>query len=197
MNVYPVGQDAERTERSVTAARPALGDDVGHMRRLSRTAGPRDQHTTVRPDRQVARPARLVRSGLVELATGALSGWIFTLARTQPELAKSRLGIQNPARIRQWHLDLAALGTATIACGLAVPEPPRLAATALGVGAWTNAMAFLPLAFKPDLDEHPAYLAFAAASFVATTLGFTGMALAATRRSPRAMGAASASPTTV
>jgi hypothetical protein len=123
----------------------------------------------------------LVASGMVELAAGATSGWLYTLVRTQPEVA-ARLGIKNGARIRQWHLDLAMLGTATVAGGLAVPDPPRVPATALGIGAWTNAMAFLPLAFRPGLDEHPAYRAFAAGSFVLTTVGFVGMAAEAVRR---------------
>lgn len=118
---------------------------------------------------------------MVELAAGATSGWIYTLARTRPDLA-ARLGIESPARIRQWHLDLAMLGTATVASGLAVPDPPRVAATALGIGAWTNAMAFLPLAFRPDLDQHPAYRAFAGTSFVLTTVGFVGMAADAVHR---------------
>jgi hypothetical protein len=118
---------------------------------------------------------------MVELAAGALSGWVYTIVRTQPDLA-ARLGIKSGARIRQWHLDLAMLGTATVAGGLAVPEPPRVAATALGIGAWTNAMAFLPLAFRPDLDQHPAFRAYAGASFVFTTVGFVGMAADAVRR---------------
>jgi hypothetical protein len=122
-----------------------------------------------------------VASGMVELAAGALSGWVYTAVRTQPELA-ARLGIKSGARIRQWHLDLAMLGTATVASGLAVPDPPRLPATALGIGAWTNAMAFLPLAFRPDLDQHPAFRAYAGASFVFTTVGFVGMAAEALRR---------------
>lgn len=129
-------------------------------------------------------PSRIVASGLAELAAGALIGWAYTLARTQPELTK-RLGIESAARVRQWHLDLAMLGTATIACGLAVPDPPPLAATALGVGAWTNAMLFLPLAFRQDIDAHPAYRAGAICSFVATSVGFTGMALAGARRRRR------------
>ena len=133
-------------------------------------------------------PSRLVASGLAELAAGALSGWVYTLARTQPEQAR-KLGIKSAPRIRQWHLDLAMLGTATIACGMAVPDPPRLASTALGVGAWTNAMAFLPLAFAPGLDEHPAFKACAVASFTATTVGFTGMAATARRRRRVARGA--------
>lgn len=126
-------------------------------------------------------PSPVVVSGLTELAAGALSGWVYTLARMDPERARS-LGIQNPARIRQWHLDLAMLGTATIACGLAVDDPPRLPAAALRIGSWTNAMAFLPLAFRPDLDKHPAYIGAAVTSFVATSVGFTGMAWTAARR---------------
>jgi len=126
-----------------------------------------------------------VSSGLTELAAGALSGWVYTVARTQPELA-GRLGIKSAARVRQWHLDLAMLGTATVACGLALPDAPRIPAAALGVGAWTNAMAFLPLAFKPELDEHPVYMACAVSSFILTTVGFTGMAAGAARRRRRA-----------
>lgn len=127
------------------------------------------------------RTSTLVASGMTELAAGALSGWVYTLVRQKPELAK-QLGIRNGARIRQWHLDLAMLGSATVAAGVAVPDPPRVASTALAVGAWTNAMAFLPLAFKPDVDEHPAFVAASAASFVLTTVGFCGMAREAVRR---------------
>lgn len=46
-------------------------------------------------------------------------------------------------------------------------------------------MLFLPLAFRPDVDGHPAYRASAICSFVATSVGFTGMALAGARRRRR------------
>lgn len=121
------------------------------------------------------RPSLLLTSGVAELAAGALSGWVYTLARTQPDRARA-LGIVNTARVRQWHLDLAMLGTATVALAVAVPDAPRPIAAALGLGAWGNAMFFLPLAFKPDLDRRPAFLAGVATSFVATTIGFGGMA---------------------
>ncbi|HEX8103991.1 MAG TPA: hypothetical protein VF533_15340 [Solirubrobacteraceae bacterium] len=129
-------------------------------------------------------PSLLLTSGLAELAAGALSGWVYTLVRTQPDQAR-RLGIVSGPRIRQWHLDLAMLGTATVACAHAVPDAPRPVAAALGVGAWTNAMAFLPLAFKPDLDQRLAFKAAAAASFTATSVGFTGMAATAITRRRR------------
>lgn len=127
------------------------------------------------------RPSLLLTSGVAELAAGALSGWVYTFARTKPELARE-VGIVNTARVRQWHLDLAMLGTATVALALAVPDAPRPVATALAAGAWGNAMFFLPLAFQPDLDKNRAYLAGVATSFAATSVGFTGMAVTALAR---------------
>jgi len=124
---------------------------------------------------QPSRPSLLLTSGVAELAAGALTGWVYTFAKTQPERARE-LGIVSTARVRQWHLDLAMLGTATVALAVAVPNAPRPVAAALGVGAWSNAMFFLPLAFKPDLDKHPAFLAGVVTSFVATSIGFSGMA---------------------
>lgn len=132
------------------------------------------------------RPSLLLASGLTELAAGALTGWVYTFARTQPEQARAA-GIKSTARIRQWHLDLAMLGTATVACATAVPDAPRPVSAALGVGAWTNAMLFLPMAFKPGVEETTAFRTAAAASFVATSAGFTGMAATAwARRRSRA-----------
>lgn len=126
----------------------------------------------------------LVRSGLTELAASALSGWVFTLCRTQPQLAR-KMGIKSVPRIRQWHLDMAALGTASVACGLAVPNASPRIARALQVGAWSNAMAFLPLAFFPDLDKDRRYIALAVLSFVTTTVGFCGRAVSAWRQVDR------------
>ena len=126
-------------------------------------------------------PSGLVTSGVVELAAGALTGWLHALAAYDNPRAR-RLGVQNAARVRQGHLDLAMLGTATIALGLAVPAAPRWAQRALGVGAWTNAVLFFPLAFHPDLMRQPAYRGLGLASFMSTSVGFGGMAVTALRR---------------
>jgi hypothetical protein len=140
----------------------------------------------MKPTTPPASPSLLLTSGLTELAAGALSGWVYTFARTQPDRAR-QLGIANTARIRQWHLDLAMLGTATVACATAIPDAPRPVCAALGAGAWTNAMLFLPLAVKPDLDQGTPFKAAAVASFVATSVGFTGMAATAIRRRRRSL----------
>lgn len=126
-------------------------------------------------------PSPLIVSGLAELALGALSGWAQTAAVQRPDLLR-KMGITSPSRIRQWHLDLGMLGAYTVVCGLAVPDAPRPVAVALGVGAWTNAMSFLPLAFREELIDRPVYQVPVAGSFVATSVGFAGMAWTAWRR---------------
>lgn len=127
-----------------------------------------------------AAPSPLVRSGLTELATSAALGWVYALCTTQPATAK-RIGIRAIPRVRQLHLDLAMLGTASVACGLAVPDAPRSVSRSLRTGVWTNALAFGPLAVRPEWKDHPAYQAAALCSFVATTYGFIGTAVAARR----------------
>jgi hypothetical protein len=129
-----------------------------------------------------AAPSALVVSGLAEVALGALAGWPYTLVRQDPEAARRYFGIKSAARVRQWHLDLAMLGGLTVAIGTAVPDAPKWASVPLGVGAWTNAMSFLPLVFAPEVDKSPVYKAVAGASFITTSIGFVGMAVTAARR---------------
>ena len=126
-------------------------------------------------------PSGLVTSGVIELAAGALSGWLYAAVRYDGDGAR-KLRIKSPARIRQWHLDLIALGTGTIALGLAVPDAPKGVRRALAAGSWSNAMMFLPLAYRPELLQNPAYRGLGLASFVSTSVGFTGMAVSAVRR---------------
>ncbi|WP_204164450.1 hypothetical protein [Nocardioides daejeonensis] len=126
-------------------------------------------------------PSALVASGLTELAVSALSGWLYSLVIADKERARA-LGIVSGPRVRQWHLDLAALGTATVAMGAAVPDAPRPLQTVLAAGAWSNAMMFLPLAFRPEWADDPRYRAVAVGSFVTTSVGFVGYATMALSR---------------
>src|SRR4051812_36856783 len=108
----------------------------------------------------------LVLSGLTELAVGALTGWPYALAISDPAAARS-VGIRSTARMRQWHLDLIALGGLTVLAGTALPDLPRTVAVPLGIGAWTNAMAFGVLVARPELHDHPVYRTGVVGSFVA------------------------------
>lgn len=133
----------------------------------------------------------MVVAGLAEIALGAATGWPFALAIAHPDCAR-RLGLRSVARLRQWHLDLVALGGLTVLAATAVPDVPRRIGLPLVLGAWTNANAFGVLAFRPDAQGHPAYRAAVAGSFGLTTWGFTALAAhawtappAATRRRER------------
>lgn len=123
----------------------------------------------------------LVVSGLAELALGALTGWPYAIAIANPQRAKA-LGIRSTARMRQWHLDLIALGGLTVLAGTAMPDMPARVKWPLGVGAWTNAMSFGVLVAAPEAKDHPAYRAGVIGSFIATSTGFVGMAGEGVRR---------------
>lgn len=117
----------------------------------------------------------LVLSGLAELALGALTGWPYSLAIADPKRARA-LGIRSTARMRQWHLDLIALGGLTVLAGTAMPGMPARVKWPLGIGAWTNAMSFGVLVVAPDCKDHPLYRAGVIGSFITTSSGFLGMA---------------------
>jgi hypothetical protein len=123
----------------------------------------------------------LIASGLIEVALGALSGWPYALAIDDPEAAR-RLGVRSVGRMRQWHLDLIALGGLSVLVGSAVPDLPRRVAWPLALGAWTNANAFGVLALRPELKEHRVYRSTVLASFATVSWGFCGLAAVALKR---------------
>jgi hypothetical protein len=123
----------------------------------------------------------LMLSGFTELATGALTGWVFAATIADPEKAK-KLGVRSPARARQWHLDLIALGGLSILVSTALPRLPRHVEAPLIVGCWANAMAFGVLMVHPEIDERPAWRAAIGSAFVTTSTGFVGAARVAWRR---------------
>lgn len=126
-------------------------------------------------------PSALVVSGLIELAVGVLSGWVYAATMEQPATMR-RLGVRAPNRIRQWHLELMMAGAFNVVCGLAVPDAGRGTAMALAIGSWTNPNAFLPLAFNPRLDKsRPAYAVPVIGGLVATSIGYVGIAVTAAR----------------
>ena len=126
----------------------------------------------------------LILSGLTELAVGALTGWPYALA-VKDEAKVRVLGIRSVARLRQWHLDLIALGSLSVLIGAAVQDLPRHIAWPLGVSAWTNANAFGVLTVRPDFKEHPLYQASVSGSFAAMSWSCVALAVHAFRRDQR------------
>ena len=122
---------------------------------------------------------KLVSSGVTQVAIGAASGWGLAALVAMPEL-REKLGVQDVVRLRQAHLDVLIMGGLLTAAG-SVPGVPDWARRAAGVGAWTNPLLFVPLAFDPKAPAKKAYGLASAASFTVTCAGWFGIARAARR----------------
>ena len=118
----------------------------------------------------------VVQAGAVELALGALSGWVVTASVDRPELLR-RAGVRAMPRIRQAHLDYIIMGVILIAVGLAAPALPRVWQVLLVAGAWVNPTLFVPLAFNPETQKAPPYRAVTVASFLSMSAGTTAAAV--------------------
>ena len=123
-------------------------------------------------------PSVLVQAGFVELALGALSGWLVAASIDRPHWLQAA-GVRQARRLRQAHLDWIIMGVLLIAVGTALPDLPAWVAWPLGVGAWTNATLFLPLAWRPGWIDHPAYKTASVLSFLAVCVGTVGAAYVA------------------
>lgn len=122
----------------------------------------------------------LAKVGFVELAVGALAGWIVVISRERPA-ALERVGVRVPRRLLQAHLDLIVMGLILIAAGLALPDLSAAIAIPLAFGTWVNPLLFVPLAFRPEIDRRLAYRALSALSFVCVSGGLVGVAVEALR----------------
>jgi len=94
----------------------------------------------------------LIKLGICELATGALSGWAMVAMVEKPEALK-RLGVRQLGRIRQTHLDLLMQGTILAAVGAAVSSVPTWIGILLVVGAYVAPLTLGVLAFSPELQK--------------------------------------------
>lgn len=127
----------------------------------------------------------LVKAGVTQVAIGAVSGWPLALLVSQPAITR-QLGIVEPVRLRQAHVDVLMMGGLITAAGL-VDDVPRWAKICARVGAWTNPLLFVPMAFKPNVTRTIAYQVGSVASFTVTTAGWIGIARAARKQYARAL----------
>jgi hypothetical protein len=117
-------------------------------------------------------------SGVTQVAIGATSGWGLAALVSQPAV-RDRLGV-DVARLRQAHLDVIIMG-GLVTAAATVPGIPTWARRATVVGAWTNPLLFVPLAFRRDVAATKSYQLASVASFTVTCAGWFGIARAARR----------------
>lgn len=118
----------------------------------------------------------LVNIGLLELALGALLGWLITLRLESPQTLR-RLGITQPRRLLQMHIDYVLMGLILVAVGLAVPDLPTWIAVPLVFGTIMNPLGFLPLAFDEQQRTRASYRVIITLSFIGTSGGLTAAAV--------------------
>lgn len=94
----------------------------------------------------------LVKLGICELAVGVLSGWAM-VAMVESTEGLKRVGVLQPHRIRQTHLDLLMQGTILIAVGAAVASVPTWIGILLVLGAYVAPLTLGVLAFRPELQK--------------------------------------------
>ncbi|MEX0620518.1 MAG: hypothetical protein WD181_02965 [Solirubrobacterales bacterium] len=118
----------------------------------------------------------LLQTGLIEIAIGAMLGWLMVVREQKPEWLK-RIGIVRTHRILQIHLDFVLMGLILIAVGLVVPDPPAPLQAMLIFGTIVNPLLFAPLAFAPDFDRNFLYRSISVFSFLMISGGLVWAAV--------------------
>ncbi|WP_291082753.1 hypothetical protein [Dietzia sp. UBA5065] len=120
--------------------------------------------------------AFLVKFGLVLLAVGAWTGWLVAAQLALPGLV-DRMGVREPRRLLQLHLDYVIMGVLVIAVGAVQPGLPAWIQILIAIGTALNPLLFLPMAFSPGVSATPWFRTVSVASFVSVTAGLTGAAV--------------------
>ncbi|WP_026909485.1 hypothetical protein [Patulibacter minatonensis] len=119
----------------------------------------------------------VVQAGLIELAVGALSGWVVMLKVAYPEVLR-RAGITSPGRLLQAHIDLIVMGVILIAVGAVLPDLATWNRVVLIAGAVVNPLLFLPMAWRESASGTLGYRVVTVLSFSAMSAGTVGAAVA-------------------
>ncbi len=118
----------------------------------------------------------LVQAGLIELAIAALLGWAMVIRTEKPDWLK-QIGVVQPHRVLQVHLDFVMMGLISIAVGLALPDISDLNAYLLIFATLVNPLLFVPLAFSREVDKKLWYRSLSVVSFVAMTVALVWAAI--------------------
>lgn len=88
-----------------------------------------------------------------------------------------RIGVVQPHRILQIHLDYIMMGLIAIGVGLVLPDIPELAAYLLAFGTFVNPLLFVPLAFSKEADGKLWYRVITVTSFAAISVALVWAAI--------------------
>ncbi len=111
----------------------------------------------------------LIQVGLIQLAIAAMLGWAMVIRSEKPEWLK-RIGVVQPHRILQVHLDYVFMGLISIAVGVVLPDIPDIAAYLLAFGTFINPLLFVPLAFSKTVEKKLWYRSLSVISFLAMSV---------------------------
>ena len=118
----------------------------------------------------------LAQLGLISLALAGLSGWLVLAATRKADWFRAH-GVPVPRRFLQTHLDWVMMGLILIAVQLVAPSAPDWIKALIAFGAIANPLLFLPLAFRPQIEESRAYAAAAIVSFSSLSVGLPALAI--------------------
>jgi hypothetical protein len=118
----------------------------------------------------------LIQVGLIELAIAALLGWAVVIRSEKPEWLHG-IGIVQPRRILQMHLDYIMMGLIAIAVGVVLPDFPDIAAGLLVFGTFVNPILFLPMAFSNTVEKSPWFRFISVISFLAISIALVWAAV--------------------
>ncbi len=111
-------------------------------------------------------------AGLVSVLLGAWSGFALLLAVDRPG-ALRRIGIVDPSRVRQMHLDWIVMGVLMVVVAGALPEMPFVAAAGILFGGIVNPLSFVPMAFSRTVATTLWFQVVSMVSFLALSIGLT------------------------
>lgn len=118
----------------------------------------------------------LIQIGLIQLAIAALLGWAVVIRTQKPEWLK-RIGVIQPHRVLQVHIDFILMGLIAVAVGVVIPDIPDAAAYLLIFGTFVNPLLFVPLAFSKTVDESLWFRTLSVASFLAISVALVWAAV--------------------
>lgn len=115
----------------------------------------------------------LVTVGLVSVALGGLSGFALLLAVDSPGSLK-KIGVVDPRRVQQLHLDWIIMGCVVGFVGVAVPGLPAWVGLTVAFGGIVNPLTFLPMAFSKSVAATRWFQSVSMVSFCSLCAGLVG-----------------------